>query len=256
MSAKLRSNLSYANVMATIAVFIALGGSSYAAVLRITSRNVPKDALTGADIKNLTGRDVKNNSLTGADVRNLKSGDVADGSLLGKDFAPGQLPKGEKGDTGPVGPTSGTAAGNYEDPPAAPNFVLEESTITMATAGRIYVQGSLRTFTASCNFTSPSTGAGGNCNSIVGLYVDGQPVPHSARSTGGAACASSGSSAACTHNGTDYDWNLFGVSGIVPAGEHKVQLSAKITATLNPQSTGAAPAQTHTGIVGGIALGG
>ncbi|MCA1679000.1 MAG: hypothetical protein LC777_08680 [Actinobacteria bacterium] len=44
---ELRARLSYANIMATIAVFIALGGSSYAA-LRITSKNVPKDALTGA----------------------------------------------------------------------------------------------------------------------------------------------------------------------------------------------------------------
>ena len=50
--------------MATVAVFIALGGSCYAA-LRVTGRNVPKEALTGADIKNLTGRDVRNNSLTG-----------------------------------------------------------------------------------------------------------------------------------------------------------------------------------------------
>jgi hypothetical protein len=60
-------HLTYANVMATDVVFIALGGTSYAA-LRITGKNVPKDALTGADIKNLTGKDVRNNSLTGADA--------------------------------------------------------------------------------------------------------------------------------------------------------------------------------------------
>jgi hypothetical protein len=60
--ASLRHRLSYANVMATVAVFIALGGSSYAA-LRITGRNVPKDALTGADIKNLAGKDVRTTRL-------------------------------------------------------------------------------------------------------------------------------------------------------------------------------------------------
>jgi hypothetical protein len=114
MFARLRARLTYANVMATIAVFIALGGSSYAA-LKVTSRNVPKDALTGADIKNLTGKDVRNNSLTGADVKNLRSGDVKNASLLAQDFAPGQLPagpqgvqgrqgeKGEKGDEGDPG---------------------------------------------------------------------------------------------------------------------------------------------------------
>jgi hypothetical protein len=95
----LRARLSYANVMATIAVFIALGGSSFAA-LRVTSRNVPKDALTGADIKNLTGRDVASNSLTGADVKNLGSRDVANGRLLAEDFAPGQLPAGPPGRDG------------------------------------------------------------------------------------------------------------------------------------------------------------
>jgi hypothetical protein len=45
MRARLRSSLTYANVMATVAVFVALGGSSYAA-LQVTSKNVPRDALT------------------------------------------------------------------------------------------------------------------------------------------------------------------------------------------------------------------
>ena len=96
----LRARLTYANVMATIAVFVALGGSSYAA-LRITGKNVPKDALTGADIKDLTGRDVRDNSLTGADVKDLTSADVANGKLLAEDFAPGQLPQGPQGPGGP-----------------------------------------------------------------------------------------------------------------------------------------------------------
>ena len=108
MLVKVRSTLTYANVMATLAVFIALGGSSYAA-LRITGKNVPKDALTGADIKDLTGRDVRNNSLTGADVKNLTTVDVSDGSLRAEDFAPGQLPSGQKGDPGERGPSGATS---------------------------------------------------------------------------------------------------------------------------------------------------
>jgi hypothetical protein len=109
MRAMLRSSLTYANVMATVAVFVALGGSSYAA-LRVTGKNVPRDALTGADIKNLTGRDVRNNSLTGADVKNLRSADIANGRLLAEDFAQGQLPKGETGATGATGPKGDTGA--------------------------------------------------------------------------------------------------------------------------------------------------
>jgi hypothetical protein len=88
--------------MATVAVFVALGGSSYAA-LQVTSKNVPRDALTGADIKNLTGGDVRNNSLTGAAVTNLGGADIANGQLLAEDLAQGQLPKGEPGAAGATG---------------------------------------------------------------------------------------------------------------------------------------------------------
>ena len=83
--------------MATIAVFVALGGSSYAAI-KVTGKNV-KDS-------SLTGKDLKNNPVTGKDVKGIKTGDVTDRSLLAKDFKAGQLPagpKGEKGDQGPSG---------------------------------------------------------------------------------------------------------------------------------------------------------
>jgi hypothetical protein len=79
--------LTYANVMATIAVFMAIGGTSYAAVT-ITGKNVKNGSLTGAD--------VKNESLTTLDVRN--------GSLIAADFKAGQLPAGAQGATGQLGP--------------------------------------------------------------------------------------------------------------------------------------------------------
>ena len=94
MFARFRARLTYGNVVATLALFLALGGTSYAAI-----------SITGKNVKNssLTGKDVKNNSLTGADVKTIKSGDVADRSLLAKDFKTGQLPAGPKGDTGSAG---------------------------------------------------------------------------------------------------------------------------------------------------------
>jgi hypothetical protein len=59
MLQRLRRRLSYANVMSTLAVFIALGGSSYAAV-----------SINGSSIKNHTIRGAKlhRNTLTGAQV--------------------------------------------------------------------------------------------------------------------------------------------------------------------------------------------
>jgi hypothetical protein len=77
--ARLRAKLTYANVMATIAVFIALGGSSYAAV-------------------RMTGKDVKNGTLTGKDVKNR--------SLGQKELSRRALRslRGRTGRTGPAGP--------------------------------------------------------------------------------------------------------------------------------------------------------
>ncbi|CAA9526534.1 MAG: Phage tail fiber protein [uncultured Solirubrobacteraceae bacterium] len=98
---RFRRQLSYSNVVASLALFIALGGTSYAALT-------------------ITGKNVKNESLTSADIKNR--------SLLSKDFKPGQLvagapgavgpqgspgatgPKGDKGDAGPQGPKGETGA--------------------------------------------------------------------------------------------------------------------------------------------------
>ena len=88
MLGQLRRRLSYANVVASLALFVALGGTGYAAIT-ITGKNV-KDA-------SLTGRDVKNSSLTGTDVKN--------GSLLTQDFKAGQLPAGPAGAPGAPGAT-------------------------------------------------------------------------------------------------------------------------------------------------------
>src|SRR5918999_5315472 len=124
MPTNLRSRVTYANVMATIAVFIALGGSSYAA-LRVTGKHVPKDALTGADIKNLSGRDVRNDSLTGKDVQNLTGADIKNGTLRAEDFASGPVP-GATGESmltgstqsGAISPLAGGGADTLALPPS------------------------------------------------------------------------------------------------------------------------------------------
>jgi hypothetical protein len=64
MLRKLRSRLSYANVMSSIAVFIVLGGSAYAAT------KLPKNSVGASQIK------------TGG----VGSSEVKDGSLLVKDI--------------------------------------------------------------------------------------------------------------------------------------------------------------------------
>lgn len=104
MLSKLRARLTYANVMATIAVFVALGGSSYAAVTlkrnSVKSRNIAKNAVTSPKVKN--------------------------GSLLSRDFKAGQLPggpqgpKGDKGDQGDRAQVIGTdVTGTISEPAGA-----------------------------------------------------------------------------------------------------------------------------------------
>jgi hypothetical protein len=63
----LRRHFSYANVMATLAVFIALGGSSYAA-LNLTGRDITDGSLTS--------RDLKRNTLGGARIKESQLGKV------------------------------------------------------------------------------------------------------------------------------------------------------------------------------------
>lgn len=80
-------------VISVIALFVALGGTSYATL-----------TITGKDVKNgsLTGKDIKDSSLTSADVRNR--------SLRLRDFRSGELPKGQRGPTGPAGPAGPAGA--------------------------------------------------------------------------------------------------------------------------------------------------
>jgi hypothetical protein len=96
----LRRKLSYANVVATIGLFIALGGSAYA----IGQNSVGSKQIKPSAVKT---SDLADDAVTAPKV--------ADGSLLAEDFASGELPAGERGPIGPEGPKGETG------PPGAPN---------------------------------------------------------------------------------------------------------------------------------------
>jgi hypothetical protein len=73
MLARFRARLTYANVMATIAVFVALGGSGYAAV-----------TIDGSQLKerSVGGRKLKLDTLTGKEVKEPKLGKVPNADAL------------------------------------------------------------------------------------------------------------------------------------------------------------------------------
>jgi hypothetical protein len=100
------ARLSYANVMATVADFVALGGSSNAA-MTITGEQIEDNSVASAD--------VRNNSVRGKDMRRgtVRSSDIRDSSLLARHLMPGRL----QGSHGEPGPTGARGPEDQREPP-------------------------------------------------------------------------------------------------------------------------------------------
>lgn len=97
-----------ATLLSLVALFVALGGTSYAAIT-VTSKDVKDNSLASADVRDgsLTGKDVKDRSLTALDVRGgLPAGEPGARGPQGERGPQGdpgvQGPAGPKGDTGTV----------------------------------------------------------------------------------------------------------------------------------------------------------
>ena len=96
---KLVRRPSPAMIVACIALLVALGGTSVAAVSQLARNSVgPRQLQTGA----VTNPKLRNNA--------VNSSKVAPRSLLRSDFAPGQLPAGPVGPQGPAGPAGAAGA--------------------------------------------------------------------------------------------------------------------------------------------------
>lgn len=91
-------------IVAVVALFVALGGSSYAAV-KAASNSVFSSSIKNGQVKNL---DLGTAAVTSAKVK--------DGSLFAKDFRAGQLPAGKQGPQGvPGAPGAPGAKGDKGD---------------------------------------------------------------------------------------------------------------------------------------------
>lgn len=88
-------------VVAVVALFVALGGSGYAAI-QLNGRNLENRSIAGKKLKKstVTGREVKNGSLSAADFnpRQLVPGPQGPQGPPGEDGAPGE--PGEDGEEG------------------------------------------------------------------------------------------------------------------------------------------------------------
>jgi hypothetical protein len=227
MLSRIRARLTYANVMATTAVFVALGGTSYAAL------QLPKGSVGTKQLKrnSVTSPKVKPGALLLSDFKasqraRLRGPQGAQGPQ-GPQGATG--PKGDVGPTGPTGPpgpTQGSATAALSGATPLPTFAHHHAahSITTVADGRLYAWGR-GTVSSSCSVGAVKSG----------LYVDGTPVP------------ASGFSFAA---GTPTNVVISGVSEPVAAGEHTVTFASGCsTGTFSGGSTQNATA-------GAILLGG
>lgn len=158
------------NAVAYVALFVALSGTSYAAI------QIPKNSVGAKQLRTgaVTNKKLRANAVTTSKVRN--------GSLLAKDFKAGSLPAGKDGDrgltgppgqTGPPGPAtmaSITATGPESIPSATPEATLATHAIITETSGALFVYG---------HISANTTCSAGTAQ--VGIYVDGAPVPGTGR---------------------------------------------------------------------------
>jgi hypothetical protein len=145
------------NAVGYLALFVALGGTSYA-----VSSLAPNSVGTAQ---------LKNGAVTGAKVK--------DGSLAAVDFQANSLPRGPKGATGPAG-LSASAVSDYLPAGTPPGSLssavaIKHVTINMPRPGKLVV---LDPKLESVSFNNPTNGT--VSYSGIGLFLDGTPVSGSA----------------------------------------------------------------------------
>jgi hypothetical protein len=161
-------------LVALLALFVALGGTGYAAL------SLPANSVGAKQLKKkaVTGKKIRKNAVTSPKVKDF--------SLVAKDFKAGAIPAGAKGDQGPPGPTfAATAMGGVEapvDPPADPEGSSADARsygrhfdFTLPAGGRVYVRFFMAYWGVGCS-------AG---EAHAGLYLDGAPVPGSGHTLSG-----------------------------------------------------------------------
>jgi hypothetical protein len=125
-------------VVALIALFVAMGGTGYAAATgSIDGREIKNSTIQGKDVKNssLTGTDIKNGGLTGSDV---KANSLTGGAVQESSFA--KVPSAGNADTAGTAGTATNATNFGGSSPAA--FERAKQWILVAADGTTKLAGS------------------------------------------------------------------------------------------------------------------
>lgn len=177
---RILSRLTYADVMATVAMFLALGGTSYAAV-KLSANSVTSPTIADGSVAT---RDLADGAVTSAKVRDgsLSARDFAAGTLTagprGPQGRPGAGAKGDKGDKGDPGSSAGSASvtrilkGTVTS--GGTEVVFDDATFTQRAGEFLFMAGIRFKATAKdfiCTGSSPHAGSVG-----VQLQLDGRGI--------------------------------------------------------------------------------
>lgn len=148
----------YANVTATLALVVALGGTSYAAI------TLPRNSVGSKQIKSNA----------------VSSSKVKDGSLRAKDFKASDAPKGPKGDTGATGATGATGPQGAKGDTGAAGVSGATSIVMRFGASFSVSRNGFATGSANCNAGEKATGGGvyNEQNVYFPRVVSSYPLPN------------------------------------------------------------------------------
>ena len=139
----IRSHLSFANAVSMIALFVALGGTTYAAVTlpknSVGARQIKKNAVGASEIKRNAVRssevrasaigasEIRSNAVAGEDIADNGVGgaDIADNAVGGSEIGDGQVGSSEAADNSL---TAADIAGSTLDPEVGPDFFARVAT--------------------------------------------------------------------------------------------------------------------------------
>ncbi|MEY2515132.1 MAG: hypothetical protein QOJ89_2490 [bacterium] len=151
---RIRGGLSFANLTSLMALTIALGGTSYAAI-KLPSNSVGSSQIKAKSIKNA---DLADSSVTSGKVRN--------GSLLAKDFKSGQLPGGLPGANGTNGTNGapgapGSTGATGPTGPQGPQGVVGAATVQFDQAAAELANGANQSYSVFCPAGQQAIAGGG-----------------------------------------------------------------------------------------------
>lgn len=243
---RLRSKLTYANVMATIAVFLVLaGGTAFAATQMLPKNSVGSKQIKKGAVSPAKLSQAAKSTLTGpAGPRGATGATGARGPQGAQGSKGTQGPQGPKGDTGergltgPVGPTTAAQSDEQTPPPiGGPNTGTmaypEPTTIVTPTAGKVFITANVGV-AAVC-------ASGFNCDLEVGIYIDGAPVP----GAHGHVLLEQGTQ-------TPRYFQMIGIASGVAAGSHTITIGWAAVSP-NPAEVLGPAGESH---IGAIAIGG